>query len=142
MLFFTDKPNRKRHCVRLCSFCSSLWTNPTVNGIVKYIMGDLAYFIEKMRSVEEGDGNLLDNSVFLCTSGVSDGRTHRIDEIPIILAGNAGGRIKNNMHYRSSSKANASYIPYSLMTAMDMLPASFGGGDGMVTEGLSDIEEG
>ena len=113
---------------------------PMVNAITKYIMADLAYFIEKMKSVQEGDGTLLDNSLFLATSGVSDGRTHRIDEFPIILAGNAGGRIKNNMHYRSTSKANASHVPYSVMTALDMLPASYGGGEGKVTEGLSDIE--
>ena len=111
-----------------------------VNAIVKYIMADFAYFIEKMRSIEEGDGTLLDNSVFLGTSGVSDGRTHRIDEFPIILAGTAGGRIINNMHYRSPSKANASHVPYSLMTAMGMLPASYGDGEGKVTEGLSEIE--
>jgi hypothetical protein len=114
---------------------------PMVDSIIKYIMGDFAYFIEALRGVQEGEGTLLDNSVFLGTSGVSLGRTHRIDDLPILLVGSAGGRIKNNIHYRSPSQANASQVPFSLMSAMDMLPASFGGGEGLVTEGLSGIEE-
>lgn len=113
---------------------------PMVDSIVKYIMSDFSYFIEALQSKQEGEGTLLDNSVILGTSGVSLGRTHRIDDIPILLFGNAGGTIKNNIHHRSAGQANASQVPFSLMKAMGMFPASFGEGAGEVTEGLSAIE--
>ena len=103
-------------------------------------MAAFSYFIEALHSKQEGEGTLLDNSVILGTSGVSLGRTHRIDDIPIVLFGNAGGTIKNNIHYRSAGQSNASQIPFSLMKSMGMFPASFGEGAGKVTEGLSAIE--
>lgn len=113
---------------------------PMVDSIIKYIMSDFGYFIESLKSKQEGDGTLLDNSVILGTSGVSLGRTHRIDDIPILIAGTAGGAIRNNIHVRSSSQANASQVPFSLMKAMGMFPSSFGVGAGMVTQGLNSIE--
>ena len=52
---------------------------PVCNDIVKYIMTGLGAFVQKLDSIEEGDGTLLDNMVLMATSDVSDGRTHRID---------------------------------------------------------------
>ena len=114
---------------------------PQVNDIVKYIMSDMAYFIEKMDGVVEGDETLLDHSVFLCTSDVSNGRTHQIDEFPIIIAGNAGGRLINGLHYRSTSKENTSLVAYSILSSLDILQSSFGEGDAQATQGLSSLEQ-
>ena len=113
---------------------------PQVNSIVKYMMSDLNYLIERLDTIQEGDGTLLDNSLVLATSDVSYGRTHQIDELPILLFGNAGGRIQNGIHYRSYTKENASLIPYSCMTALDVVTGTFGAGEAAVTQGLSDIE--
>jgi hypothetical protein len=113
---------------------------PQVNSIMLSIMSDFSYFLEKLDSIEEGDGTLLDNSLILCTSDVSYGRTHQIDEFPILLAGNAGGKIQNGIHYRSYTKENASHVPFSCMQAMDVYPGSFGSDDGEVNIGLSAIE--
>ena len=82
----------------------------------------------------------MDNSVILATSDVSYGRTHQIDEFPIILVGNGGGRIQNGIHYRSYTKENASLIPYSCLNALDVVAGSFGDGEGEVSQGLSAIE--
>jgi hypothetical protein len=54
----------------------------------------LAYFLGKLKSVKEGERTLLDNSMILFGSGMSDGNRHDPANLPIILAGSGGGKIK------------------------------------------------
>ncbi len=61
--------------------------------IDKHLVSQFAYLIERMESVREGDGTLLDHSMIVYGSGISDGNRHRHDELPIIIAGSANGRI-------------------------------------------------
>ena len=44
--------------------------------------------------MNEGERTLLDNSMILYGSGISDGNRHRHEDLPIVLAGSAGGRIE------------------------------------------------
>lgn len=113
---------------------------PMVNGIVKSIVGDFAYLVSALRAVPEGDGTLLDNSVILATTDVSYGRTHQIDEYPILLAGSACGRLRTGIHHRSVSSESTSHVALSLLQAMDVRVAEFGVDAGLVTTGLSEIE--
>ena len=113
---------------------------PQVNRIVISIMEDFAYFLESLRSVPEGDGTLLDNSIILGTSDVSYARTHQIDEYPIILAGSGCGTLRQGFHYRSTTQENTSLVSFSLLRAMGVPVSEFGVGPGRVTQGLSAIE--
>jgi hypothetical protein len=113
---------------------------PQVNAIVQSIIGELAAFLEALRRVPEGDGTLLDHSAILCTTDTSFGRTHSIDDYPIIIAGSAGGALKKGIHYRSPSGENASKVLLSLIRAMGLVRASFGVEGGFVEEGLGAIE--
>ena len=111
-----------------------------VNEITKFLMGELCYFVERLASVEEGDETLLDHCVMMCTSEVSRGQTHSLDEIPMIYAGNACGALQQGIHYRSHTGENASHVLLSLVRAMGITAPSFGVGDGEVSDGLSAIE--
>jgi hypothetical protein len=113
---------------------------PLVNQIVVSIITELRHFIETLKNVPEGDGTLLDNCAVLCTSDVSFGRTHSLDDYPIIIAGTACGALKKGIHYRSPSGENASMVLLSLVRAMDLAVTSYGVGSGMVDEGLGAIE--
>jgi len=113
---------------------------PQFNQIVISIMEDLAYFIESLKAIPEGDATLLDNSIILGTTDVSYGRTHQIDEYPIIIAGTGCGTLRNGFHYRSETKENTSLVAYSLINAMGATISEFGDGAGRVTSGLSVIE--
>ena len=113
---------------------------PQVNQIVIHSIEDLAYLIEAMKAVPEGDGTLLDNTIVLGTSDVSYGKTHQIDEYPIILAGRGGGALKTGFHHRSETRASASMVPLTVMRAMGMTQASFGVDDAYTESGLSEIE--
>ncbi len=50
-----------------------------------------AYLVERMRAVPEGDGTLLDHSLLVYGSGIRDGNRHDHADLPVILAGGAGG---------------------------------------------------
>ena len=53
-----------------------------------------AEVLEQLDSIKEGEGTLLDHSMITLGSGLGDGKDHTMDELPIIVAGSANGRIK------------------------------------------------
>ena len=57
-----------------------------------------AYFLEKLSSIKEGDGKLLDNCMILYGSGIADGNAHTHEDLPILLAGSGGGTITPGRH--------------------------------------------
>lgn len=60
----------------------------------------LAYFLERMRSTKDVDGkSLLHNSMVVWGSGLSDADRHTHNDLPVVLAGNAGGRFSPGRHY-------------------------------------------
>jgi hypothetical protein len=113
---------------------------PQVHGIVTGIVEGLGHLIRTMKDTPEGDGSLLDSVALLATTDVSEGRTHQIDEYPIVVAGTACGALRTGFHYRSRTKENASQVVLSLLRAMDVPAASFGEGDGQADVGLSVLE--
>ena len=115
-------------------------SQPEVNMITKFVMGELNYMIERLASIEEGDETLLDHMALLATSEVSKGQTHLIEEMPIIIAGNACGAINQGIHYRSFSGENTSHVLLSLVRAMNISAPSFGMNEGEVSDGLAAIE--
>ena len=57
-----------------------------------------AYLLEKLRSTPDGDGSLLDHTVLLYGSGISDGNLHTVENLPLLVAG--GGLAKGGRHLR------------------------------------------
>jgi len=53
-----------------------------------------AEVLEQLDSIQEGEGTLLDHSMITLGSGLGDGKDHTMDELPMIVAGSANGRIK------------------------------------------------
>jgi len=59
-----------------------------------------AYYLEKLRSTPDGDGSLLDHSIIVYGSGMSNGSGHDYHKLPVLLAGGGAGRIKGGRHLR------------------------------------------
>jgi hypothetical protein len=57
-----------------------------------------AEFVEKLAATPDGDGSLLDHSLILYGSGMGDGNLHRHDDLPVLLLGRLGGRIRTGQH--------------------------------------------
>jgi hypothetical protein len=97
-----------------------------VNQIVQNIMGSFSDLLDSFTAVEEGDGTLLDHSLTLATSDVSYGRTHSLDEYPIVLAGSCGNTLKTGLHHRFESAENACQVSLSILEAMGITKERFG----------------
>lgn len=71
-----------------------------ISQINRFHIEQLSYLLTKMKSIREGDRNLLDNSMVVYGSGLSDGNRHNHDNLPILLAGSGGGTIDTGRHLR------------------------------------------
>jgi len=63
-----------------------------------YHIAKLAYFLEKLRSTPDGDGCLLDHTMLVYGSGLSDGNRHDHSPLPILLIGGGAGEFKGGRH--------------------------------------------
>src|SRR6185295_19696338 len=86
----------------------------------------LAYFLEKLRSIKEGERNLLDNSMILFGSSFSDGNRHDPNNLPIILAGRAGGKIQTGRHIACEKNTPLCNLYVSMLDCMGTPVESFG----------------
>jgi hypothetical protein len=57
-----------------------------------------AKFLERLRNTPDGDGSLLDHSMFLYGSGMANGNQHTHNPLPMVLVGGSSGRLKGNRH--------------------------------------------
>jgi len=71
-----------------------------------------ASFLNKLKSTPDGDGTLLDHSLVLFGSSLSESNLHTHVDLPIVLAGTANGRIKGNRHlvYPSETPLNNLFL--------------------------------
>ncbi|MFO0625989.1 MAG: DUF1552 domain-containing protein [Polyangiales bacterium] len=109
-----------------------------VQAIIRLILGDLAYFLTAMRNVREGDGTLLDHSLVLCMSDCSYGRTHSLDDYPLMVAGTCNGAVRQGLHLRARGE-NTSKVVLALLQAMGVRAAEYGVGPGRVTDVVSGL---
>lgn len=70
----------------------------------KYHASMVAYFADKLNSIEEGDGTLLDHSLILYGSNMGNSNQHLHYDVPMILIGGAGGKLKGDRHLAYPSK--------------------------------------
>lgn len=90
----------------------------------------LAYFMDKMKAIKEGDGTLLDNSMILFGSSFSDGNRHDPNNIPVLLAGKAGSKIKSGRHIKCEKKTPLCNLYVSMLDRMGTPVESFGDSSG------------
>ncbi|MGB1926257.1 MAG: DUF1552 domain-containing protein [Rubripirellula sp.] len=103
--------------------------------IDQYLVEQFSYFLGKLDSIQEGDGTLLDHSMVLYGSGISDGNRHRHEDLPIILAGSAGGQIPTGRLIRpAGSETPMGNLFLSMLDLMGTPAQSIGDSSGRLTE--------
>lgn len=90
----------------------------------------LAYMLSRMKSIKEGDGNLLDNSMVLFGSGFRDGNSHNPHNLPIILAGKGGGTISSGRHITYGKDSPLCNLYLSMIRRMGVEAERFGDSTG------------
>jgi hypothetical protein len=74
-----------------------------VTKINEFHTGLFAHFLDRLRGTAEGDGTLLDHSAILYGGAISDGNAHSAQDLPLLLAGHAGGW-KGGTHVAAAAK--------------------------------------
>lgn len=84
----------------------------------RYHAAMVAYFADKLNSIEEGDGTLLDHSVTLYGSNMGNSNQHLHYDVPMVLIGGANGKLKGDRHLAFESKT----VPTGnmLLSVLDM----------------------
>lgn len=72
--------------------------------VSKWYSEQLAYLMQRLKNIDEGENNLLDNSLILYGSGMKDGNGHIRKDLPIVVAGKANGRFKHKGHVKLKSQ--------------------------------------
>ncbi len=96
----------------------------------------LSYLLQKMKSIREGDRTLLDNSMVVYGSGLSDGNRHNHDNLPILLAGSGGGTIETGRHLRYDLETPVCNLFMSMLDRMGVDAPFIGDSTGRLS-GLS-----
>ncbi len=104
-----------------------------ISEINRYHAQQFDYLLTRMREVKEGDGTLLDNSMLLYGSGISDGDRHNHDDLPILVAGRAGGAIRPGRHIRFKEKTPLCNLYVSMLEIMGIQADSFSDSTGRLT---------
>jgi hypothetical protein len=97
-----------------------------------------AYLIEKLQAIDEGGRSLLDSSLLLFCSNLFDGDKHEADEMPMLLAGRAGGTLETgrvlDYHERNDDDRRACSLYLSIMDRMGVRLPAFGDAKRRLTE--------
>ncbi len=76
-----------------------------------------AYLLNKLRGMKEGDSNVLANSMVLLGCGIRDGDKHDPHNLPVIVAGRAGGRLATGQHRKYSPDTPLADLYVSMLDA-------------------------
>jgi Protein of unknown function (DUF1552) len=101
-------------------------------------MQEWAYFVEKLASVPEGDGSLLDHSLVYAHSDCQWAKTHSIDGIPMFTAGRLNGTVKAGQHIDGKGEAGTR-LGFTLQRLMGLPVSSWGQGSMEVAKEISEI---
>ena len=86
--------------------------------INEHHVGELAYLIDRVSKVQEGEASLLDNSMIVYGSGMADGNAHAHADIPTLLFGKGGGTIDPGRHVVCPTNTPICNLWLSLMDRM------------------------
>lgn len=112
---------------------------PEVKAVVIQIMAQYAALIEAFSRVPEGEGTLLDHSYLVGTSEVSLGRSHSLENLPFLIAGGGGQRLKRGVHYHSPGEST-SVAWLSVLRALGLTLPEWGTDNQRALEGLIALE--
>ncbi|MEK7953315.1 DUF1552 domain-containing protein [Luteolibacter soli] len=101
--------------------------------IDRFYMDQLAYFLDKMKKTEDVDGkSLLHNSMIVYGGCISDGDRHNHDDLPIVIAGNAGGAFKPGRHVDLGENVPMANLYLRMLEEMGVKEKRFGDSTGVL----------
>jgi hypothetical protein len=98
--------------------------------ITRWHVGQFAYLLGRLCSIKEGARTLLDNALILCGSSLSDGDRHDPNNLPILLGGKGGGRVRSGQHLALPRNTPLCNLYVSMLDCMGVPVPRFGDSTG------------
>ena len=96
-----------------------------------------AYLVDRLKSTPDGDGTLLDHSMYMYGSGMGDPNKHDHINLPILVAGGGAGAMKGGRHIRYAEQTPLANLHLTLLEKAGVRMDSFADSKGKVDELLS-----
>jgi hypothetical protein len=106
----------------------------SLTKINTYHVGLVAYFLDKLRSTPDGNGNLLDHSLVLYGSGMSNSNIHNHAPLPVFLAGGAAGKMKGGRHLKYPENTPMANLLLTILDKAGVHEESVGDSTGLLSE--------
>jgi len=90
-----------------------------------------AYFLQRLKATPDGDGTLLDHTIIVYGSGLSDGNQHLHSDLPVLLAGR-GGNLRTGQHIAYTSGTPMTNLYLTLLDRVGVRPESIGDSTGKI----------
>ena len=111
-----NDPGKKDKCARINRYHTELFS----------------YLMEKLASTPDGDGSLLDQVIIKFGAGMSDGNSHAVNDLPIILAGGGTGRLDGGQYIRYEEGTPLANLHVALLDKLGVPVESFGNSTGQL----------
>jgi hypothetical protein len=102
-----------------------------------YHVSLFAYYLEKLKSIPDGDGSLLDHSMILLGSGMGNPDVHNHVNLPIVVAGGGAGKLKGGRHIKYEEPTPLANLHLTLLDKVGIHLDSFADSKGTIDEVLA-----
>lgn len=99
-----------------------------------YHVSLVAHLLERLKNTPDGDGTLLDHSLILYGSGMSNSNVHDHSPLPVLVAGGANGRMKGGRHLKYPENTPMANLLLSILNKAGVNKESVGDSTGPLTE--------
>jgi hypothetical protein len=111
---------------------------PKATFFIERSMETFASMLKMLDSVKEGAGTLLDNTLVLATSESNFAKTHSVDNLPIMVAGRAGGKWKSGQHIDGKGEPS-SRVGLTIQQVLGMPVSSWGDGAMRTSKAIGEV---
>lgn len=101
-----------------------------IREINRFHVQQFAYVLDRLRSIPEGDGTLLDNCMLVYGGGLADGNSHEHQNLPLLLAGRGRGTLSPGRHVRYSAETPMCNLLVSMLERAGAPVMQFGDSTG------------
>jgi hypothetical protein len=98
----------------------------------QYHVRTFAYLLQKLRDTPDGDGTLLDHSLLMYGSGMSNSNQHDHRPLPVVIVGGACGKLQGGRHIEVDPQTPLSNLLLAMLHKLDVPAKSFGDSTGVV----------
>ena len=99
-----------------------------------YNMSLFAGLLKRMKETRDGDGSLLDHTLFMYGAGMGDGDRHTPLDLPVVLAGGANGQLRGGRHVRYPENTPFMNLCLSLLAKVGVTAEKLGDSTGPLTD--------